>query len=159
MLTMSETQAVEAEQTPRKRGRPAGSRKSATVMLHREIVDCTKKGTGMSNREIADKVGCDRRTVGAVLAKYGINKDELEEYRDNQADILLGIQKNISVSITEADIKSASFRDRMVGMGIAIDKYRLITGQSTANISAWLGIVKDAQIKGANPPIDVTPIP
>jgi hypothetical protein len=38
-------------------------------------------------------------------------------------------------------------RDKLVGLGIAIDKHRLITGQSTSNIASWIAVVKDAQAK------------
>jgi hypothetical protein len=142
---------------PRRKGRP---KKSESIALHREIVKCTQNGTYPSHREIADKVQCSKTTVVEVLAKYGINQQELEEYRENQADILLGIQRKISVNVTEDEIKAASLRDKMVGLGIAIDKHRLITGASTSNMASWIVVVQQSHNRlNSNAPVDVTPDP
>jgi len=152
---MSEPKAVDTGQTTKRRGRPPGTSKSATVKLHREIIACTKKGTSMSNREIAGELGCDKRTVAAVLSKYGIKQDELEEYRDNQADILLGLQHRISKSIDDECIQKAPLQSRTLALGILYDKYRLQTNQSTQNVASLHSIADRAikAVSAANPSV------
>lgn len=137
--------ATTEQERPRKRGRPPGSRKSETISLHRAIVNCTKKDTSLSNREIADKLGCDRRTVGAVLAKYGIKQDELDAYKENQADILLGLQQRIGKSITDEDIQKAPLLSRTTALGILFDKFRMHTGQSTVNMASIISVAMKAE--------------
>jgi len=44
-------------------------------------------------------------------------------------------------------------KDRLVGLGIVIDKHRLITGQSTSNIASWTAIVQQAHQRT----VDITP--
>jgi hypothetical protein len=142
---MEQTILAETTEQPAKRkGRP--SRKESAA-IHQQIVKATETMPMATHQEIAEAVGVNRSTVGQVLAKYSINKDELEEYKVNQADVMVGLQQRIAKSITEDDIKKANLQSRLTAFGIIFDKYRTHTGQSNTNIASWIAIVKDAQAK------------
>ena len=125
----------------KRRGRPP---KGESISIHNQIVNLGKNTKNLPMREIAETVGVSINTVSDVLAKYQINQQELEDYRNNQADILLGLQHRITKHITDESIKRAPMRDQLVALGIAIDKHRLVTGQSTSNVSNWTMIVNKA---------------
>jgi len=137
---------------PKRRGRIPKGLKST---IEKKIIECNKTLQHPTQQNVADETGVCRQTVANVLAKYGINKEELEEYRDNQADILLGIGKRISENITEEDVKKAPMRDKLVGLGIVIDKFRLITGQSTSNIASWTKVVTDSHVVDKSKTVDI----
>lgn len=138
---MSEAaQEMTTAERPR-RGRPRGSE---SAILHHAIVKEAKSGRKLSKAEIADKVGCNRNTVAEVLSKYGIKQTELEEYRENQADVLLGLQHRISKSIDDECIQKGTLKDRIVALGIMYDKHRLQTNQSTQNIASLHSIAERA---------------
>lgn len=103
----------------------------------------------MSNREIADKIGCDKRTVGAVLAKYNIKQEDVELFKENRADIYAGVIQKIVTSIDSKVVENASLRDRATAVGILQDKERLERGQSTANVANLHSIASRA-IKALN---------
>jgi len=141
----------------KRRGRPPESIRLAN---RRRVIEIAKSNPDMSQIEVARESGACKRTVADVLAKYGINQGELEEYRNNQADIILGIQRKITTSITQEDVNKAPLRDRLIGLGITIDKHRLITGESTSNVASWTTIIQLVQTPAiSNAPIDVTPKP
>ena len=128
-------------QTVKRKGRiPLGSKKS----IEKRIIECNKTLQHPTQQNIADKVGVARQTVSDVLAKYKINQDDLEEYKINQPDILMGLQQRISGSIDDECIQKATMKDRLVALGIVIDKHRLITGQSTSNIASWVNVVSES---------------
>jgi DNA invertase Pin-like site-specific DNA recombinase len=140
-----------AEQPARRRGRPS---RGKAAEIHKDIIRIAQNDATLSQQSVADEAGVSRRTVSEVLAKYSINQDELEDYRANQADILLGLQKRISKSISDEEIKKAPFRDKIVAAGILYDKYRLQTNQSTQNVAS-LHSIADRAIKAvstSNPP-------
>lgn len=122
---------------PKRRGRPKGSE---TRILHQSIAQAKRSVAGISNNEVAKIVGCQPSTVSNVLAKYGINQEELTEYKTNRADIFAGLQKKIAQSLNdEPDLKKVPYRDRVIGLGVIGDKERLERGESTTNLA---GIVK-----------------
>jgi hypothetical protein len=46
-------------------------------------------------------------------------------------------------------------RDKLVGLGIVIDKFRLITGQSTSNIASWTKVVTDSHVVDKSKTVDI----
>ena len=141
---VTEIQPSETVQTatiPKRRGRP--SRKE-TAALKQEVIKYARAEPLASQREIAAAVGVNRATVAGVLAKYHINKEELDSYKENQADIMVGLQHRIAKSITDEDIKKAGLQSRLTAFGIIFDKFRIQTGQSTANIASWVNVVTQA---------------
>ena len=132
---------ITTTETKRKGRIPLGKR----AEIERKVIECNKTLQHPTQQNVADATGICRQTVANILAKYSINQQELEHYRENQADILLGLQQRITKHIADDDIKRAPMRDKMVALGIAIDKHRLVTGQSTSNVSNWTMIVNKAQ--------------
>jgi predicted transcriptional regulator len=139
------TPAPPGEGKPRKRGRMA---KGQTIKVHKQIIALTRNDATLTQQNVADLVGVERATVSRVLAKYGINQEELEEFKTNQADILLGLQHRISKSIDDETIQKAGLKDRTVALGVLYDKYRLQTNQSTQNVAS-LHSIADRAIRRA----------
>ncbi len=76
------------------------------------------------------------RQVKAEISKYEFNKFEItKQYVNHRPTVFAHIQRIILNSITDADIKKANLRDKIVSAGILYDKERLETGQSTQNIA------------------------
>jgi hypothetical protein len=98
------------------------------------IIDIATQHPDLSTREIGKMVDCSHVNVITVLKRYGINRDETEDYRNGRAEIFAGMQHRILKSITEADIKGMTGLARLTGVGILYDKERLERGQSTSNV-------------------------
>lgn len=135
-------QPIDPVKPTKRRGRPP--RAVSTDMCSR-VAKVAKQFPNLPVSAIADKTGVERHTVSQILAKYRIDKTDVDQFRDNQADILMGLQHRICAHITDEDIQKSPFRDKIVALGITIDKYRLVTGESTANIASWIKVVQDAQ--------------
>ena len=112
-------------------------RKIATKMENRteEIIRLKKENPALPTRAIGELTKCDHSHVVRVLNRYSIDQGETQDYKANMADILLGFQHRILRSITDEEIKKASLQVKFMGFGIAYDKYRLETNQSTGNLS------------------------
>ena len=127
---------------PKRRGRPANR---SYKDKQSQVIQIAKSNPELTIEKVAIEAGVCRQTASAYLAKYGINKQELDAYKDNQPDILLSLTKRIGESITQECIQKAPMRDRIVGLGILVDKFRLLTGQSTANVASWTHVVQQSQ--------------
>ena len=132
---MIDTQTTEQ---PKRRGRPTNE---ALAEKKRKVVELAKQRPNISQRAISTEIGIDRSIVSDVLAKYKINQEELEEYKTNQTDVMIGLQHRIAKSITDEDIKKAGLQARLTAFGIIFDKYRTHTGQSNTNIASWTNLV------------------
>ncbi len=140
---MSETQA----QPAKRRGRPRGSESARN---RERVTKLVQTVPGISIREIAEETGLAKNTIQTMMDKHQIIKAELDAYKTYQPDVLLNLSRRISESIDDECIKKAPLKDRMVGLGIAIDKFRLITGESTGNVNNWLMIVQQSQAPVTN---------
>ena len=124
------------------RGRPKGSE---SAIKQRTVAKLVQSTPGISLREIEERTGISKTTSQAYLAKWGINKQELDMFVENRVDIVRSKQKQILDALTPDKLEKAAARDLMVGYGILLDKDRLESGQSTQNISNWTMIVNKAQ--------------
>jgi len=143
---MSEPQAIAAQQTTRRRGRP---RNEETRAIKDAIEAAAKKNNQLTRFDIANKVGTSHQTVQRVLEKYAINQQDLEDFKVNRADIYAGVIGKIVASIDSTVIQNASLRDRATAAGILQDKERLERGQSTQNVAS-LHSIADRAIKAAS---------
>lgn len=109
------------------------------------IIDIATQHPDLSMREIGKMVDCSHVNVIKVLERYGINKNETEDYKAHRGDIQAGIQDRILKSITDADIKAMPVGQRLMGYGILYDKERLERGQSTDNQSVIVTHIRDLQ--------------
>ena len=90
---------------------------------------------GVSLNDIALALNCDKANLHKHLKERGITFVRASTFTDTLSVQLKGLVYNLLNSTTTNDIKGMSVRDRVVSMGIAIDKYRLINDQSTSNVA------------------------
>lgn len=137
-LTNSQPQPSVAK----RRGRPSGT---ARAKLQQNVAEVVKNNPGLSGRELAEMAQVSPTTAQRYLAKWGINKQELDMFVDNRLNIVRSKQQQILDALTPDKLNKAAARDLMVGYGILLDKDRLESGQSTQNISNWTHLVHKAQ--------------
>ena len=92
---------------------------------------------------MAKSANVSRAAITQTLKRYGIERNMLESFKQNRADIMAGIQETVAASLTEDDIKKASVRDKTILFGTLYDKERLERGQSTSNQSIMLRAIMD----------------
>lgn len=136
----------------RKGGRPP---KGESIRMHKQIIHLGKDTKNLPMREIAEQVGVSINTVADVLAKYGINKVELDTFVENRNAIVKSKQQVILDALTPDKANKAGLKDLAVAYGILLDKDRLETGESTGNVNHWLVVVQQAQART----VDITPQP
>ena len=102
----------------------------------RKMLELRNNGATISN--IADVTKCPRSTVHYILKDIQSmtgTSVKVDEYRRQQADVMDTIAAAYSARLLDDDaIKGASALQAASVMGIAVDKSRLIKGQSSANI-------------------------
>lgn len=87
----------------------------------------------LSIRQLAKINSVSAASVSEMFKRYGINKEFLESFKKNRADIFAGIQETALSTLTVDDIKKASVRDRTILIGTLYDKERLEKGGQDAN--------------------------
>ena len=116
--------------------RPKGVKLDEIVALKRR---------GFTDAEAGKQLGVSRQAVSAMLKRSGVDLADVEVFKEAEPDILASKRKLLLDSITEKDIAATkSVRDRMVSYGIAVDKSRLLSGESTSNIgiiAKWTDVV------------------
>lgn len=98
----------------------------------------------ITTAEIAENCNVSRQAIRQMLIRYGIDDKCLESFKKSRADIFAGIQETVAASLSEADIKKASVRDRTILLGTLYDKERLERGQSTSNQSVFFRIIEES---------------
>lgn len=66
---------------------------------------------------------------------------EKENIEERLASKFEQITERILDAVTETDIAKADLKSKMIAAGVAIDKGRLIRGQSTANMAVFMAAV------------------
>jgi hypothetical protein len=99
---------------------------------------------GATQAQVAKSVNVSRPAITQILKRYGIERNLVESFKENRADIFAGIQESVAQSLTDADIKKANLRDRTMLLGVLYDKERLERGQSTSNQSIILRAIMAA---------------
>lgn len=117
------------------------------------------RNAGATLQQIADAQKVSKPAIHYVLkdiASMILPDEQLQEYRSKQADVLDSISATYaSHMLNEAVIKETKSRDAGVIVGIAIDKSRLIQGQSTSNASVMLRYIQSACQQETTPIDDV----
>ena len=111
---------------------------------------------GHTYRQIATMTGCTASTVHKAIAPVLNNmhsKQELEEFRTRQVDVLDSITLRTLQSITDTDYQKASLLQKTTAACQLIDKQRLISGQTTANVGI-MGYFE--AVTGTRETIDIT---
>ena len=138
-------------QPPKRRGRPSGG---VIAQARKRVVEEYRNNPNITMTKLGEKAGVARQTASAYLAKYGIDKAELDMFVENRVDIVRSKQQQILDALTPDKLEKAAARDLMVGYGILLDKDRLESGQSTSNVASWTNVVKLS-----HPEVDITPPP
>lgn len=92
------------------------------------------RAKGLSYSQVASIVGCSKANVLLRLQSRDLQVDDIETFKDNESQVLTQLRHRIISSITDDEIKKAPLATKAMVYGIAYDKYRLETGQSTQNI-------------------------
>ena len=108
----------------------------------------TQLSLGATQAQVAKSANVSRAAITQTLKRYGIERNMLESFKQNRADIMAGIQETVAASLTEDDIKKASVRDKTILFGTLYDKERLERGQSTSNQSIMLRAIMDTVGEG-----------
>jgi len=116
--------AVPAKPARRRPGKPA----KADIIPAETIIELylVKR---LSQSEIARTLGVCHQTINERIKRLGL--DSLTNYKNNRADLLALLQRQITDAITASDIQKAPLRDKVVATGILYDKERLERGQAT----------------------------
>ncbi|MBE3143197.1 MAG: hypothetical protein IMZ61_04635 [Planctomycetes bacterium] len=97
-----------------------------------------KVNHGLSLSQIGAIQGVSKQAVHQAIKAILPEKEYIEPFKANRADILAHIQAKAAVtylSLDEADQKKLLMRRGLVDMGIAYDKERLERDLSTANVA------------------------
>lgn len=94
-----------------------------------KLIELRKKG--LTHKEIGKIVGIARENVTRRLLDVDI--PGIETFKRNRADVFAYHEEKLLNSITDAQIKKAPMRDKVVSMGILYDKERLERDLSTSN--------------------------
>ena len=89
----------------------------------------------LRNSEIGKITEIDRSSVSARLKPFSSLPQNQEINDKIMADKILSVAWNIISSIEPDVINKSPLSGRAVSFGIMMDKFRLLTGKSTANIS------------------------
>jgi hypothetical protein len=111
---------------------PTNSSKSGTKHTTKRdiILQAKSENPNLTTREIGKIANVDHSHVVRTLQAYGIDHGAVESYQKHRADILDGLAHRIIASITDSDIKAASFLQRLSAYGIIYDKMRIERGLS-----------------------------
>jgi hypothetical protein len=137
---MPDTQESAPKKTKNAPG-PRANKGSKTLA----IVKAKQENPNLTTREIGKLVDCNHSNVIRVLQRYNIERNIVEEFKENRADLLAGLQEKVVKSVTVEDIQKAGIRDRMVVLGILHDHERLERGQSTQNVTHLHAVVRELQ--------------
>ena len=129
-----------------KRGTPATEpHKASKNTPITKVVDQLERNPGLTYNELGKLNGTGHVAMIKLLARHGITREHVEEYKSGRAELFAGIQERVLLSITSGDIEKASLRDKVIAAGVIYDKERLERGQSTSNVSVLFAVAEEAE--------------
>lgn len=108
----------------------------------RDIIKLKAKGYNL--KEIAEKLDLSYGHVKNVSSAFKYDKDALEHFKQNQADCILNLAKDVLSTLTLEDVMQVNAYQRAVIFSILYEKYRLVSNQSTQNINIIERIITEA---------------
>jgi len=88
--------------------------------------------SGETTHAIAQKLGRSQHTIQKAIQKEGV-LDDVKEIKKSLIEKFENLADRLIESITQADIEKSTMLQRVTASGIAIDKSRLLSNQSTSN--------------------------
>jgi DNA-directed RNA polymerase specialized sigma subunit len=119
--------ATATKTSPKQRKLPTPKGKAKSILALAVAAD-------IKSAEIARVLNTSPENVCQVLNRYGIERNNLESFKKNRADILAGTVEKLLNTVNLADAKAESckdIRDLAVAVGALSDKERLERGQAT----------------------------
>ncbi len=121
-------------------------KKTRKLTIKQELILKTKsEHPDLNTVEIGVLADCNHSTVVRTLARYGINLNDLQEYKSKRADIFAGLQHRLLASCTDEDIKKAPMGSRVLAAAQLYDKERLELDKSTSNVGVLVDVIKRIQ--------------
>jgi IS30 family transposase len=114
-----------------------------TPEIRQKVIELSEKN--LTTREVETLTTVDHSTVAKILQRYGLEKQNIDDYIAQRPQILAGLQTKILQSIDEDDLKTASLLQRVTAYGVLYDKERLETGKSTQNVQGIYHIVSEIE--------------
>lgn len=111
--------------------------------IQEKLVKTIEENPNLSQQDIANITGLERSTISKFITKHNITKDEIDEFKKHEADLLTSLRFRLYKSITDADIEKSPMGSRILAYCQIYDKYRLETGQSTDNQSILVSAISD----------------
>ena len=113
---------------------------------------------GLSYMDIAKYYNIPKATIQQRLKPYfGKDSINIPAFKTHRADLFAGQQARVLQSISDADIKKASLRDKVISAGVLYDKERLERGESTENVSVSIQGLLD-RTKAAGITVEAVPV-
>jgi hypothetical protein len=108
--------------------------KQYTITMTPKQMQALRKA-GYSYQQIGDAAGCTKQAIWLRLNGFEKEQAELADYKEHEADVLVGLRARIVKELDTDAIQKMAPRDRVMAYGILYDKSRLQDGLSTANLS------------------------
>lgn len=110
---------------------------------HSKILATAQENPNLTQKEIATLHNCDRSLVSRLLAENNITKEEVEQFKKDEAFLLNNLRYRIYKNITDEELKKAPVGSKVLAYCQIYDKYRLETGQSTENSNVLVAAISD----------------
>ena len=111
------------------------TRKSTVPVNLKEIGQIkVLKASGQTYHYIAQKLGRCPKTIKSICQRPEVAYD-IKDMKQEMADMFEDLARRMLDSITYEDILKLNAYQRMIAVGIATDKMRLLRNESTENIS------------------------
>lgn|SRR3989338_3900388 len=94
----------------------------------------TLRASGLTHHAIARRIGRDAKTVKKACLQPGMAND-IRAKQEKLSNLFGDLACRMIASIKDEDIGKINAYQRTISAGIATDKLRLLSGESTANIS------------------------
>jgi hypothetical protein len=107
-----------------------------------EIADMRRRGLKLE--EIAAIKGVKKAAISRRLGRAGVEHTAIARIREDMPNELVVLQDRLLASMDDEKIAKMPGKDVMIAFGIAVDKERLITGQSAAGGTLSLLAVANA---------------
>jgi len=112
--------------------------------------------TGLTANAVAKKMKRDPKTIRSLAAKPETQL-QVQDFQSRLVAKLEAKAEEILDGITPEDVEKATLQQKCVSFGVLVDKQRLISGQSTSNVSVLFQVTDAAEGIRRGAVIDVNP--